>query len=184
VVTVGGGGFEGPIDPSDFQALHIPLEQLRGHLITLITLGLEAVAKSAPQVSFIHDYPGAVDTPLTQQVLSVMNEAAAIDGGPVPELITAEESGERHVYLLTSPRYPAAEGGNGTASLGNASTESEFVRGIDGKLGSGVYTVGFDGESAPAETLEFLAELRREGMIERVWKHTEDEFVRITGERA
>ncbi|KAL2784441.1 hypothetical protein BJX66DRAFT_316658 [Aspergillus keveii] len=181
VVTVGGGGFEGPLDTSDFQALHIPLEKLRGHLITLITLGLEAVAKDAPNVSFIHDYPGAVDTPLTRTVLSVMNEGAAIDGGPVPDLITAEESGERHVYLLTSPRYPPAQGGEDKAFLLG---ESEVIVGTNGKVGSGVYTIGFEGESASPETLEFLAGLRKEGMVERVWKHTEDEFVRITGERA
>jgi hypothetical protein len=181
VVTVGGGGFEGPLDTSDFQALHLPLEKLRGHLITLITLGLEAVAKSAPNVSFIHDYPGAVDTPLTRTVLSVMNESAAIDGGPVPELITAEESGERHVYLLTSPRYPAAEGMENKASLGG---ESEVILGTDGKVGSGVYSIVFEGESASAETLVFLARLRKEGMVERVWEHTEDEFARVTGGRA
>ncbi|KAL3443350.1 hypothetical protein BJX65DRAFT_285353 [Aspergillus insuetus] len=181
VVTVGGGGFEGPLDTSDFQALHIPLEKLRGHLITLITLGLETVAKSAPEVSFIHDYPGAVDTPLTRTVLSVMNEGAAIDGGSVPDLITAEESGERHVYLLTSPRYPAAEGVDDKASLGG---QSEVILGTDGKVGSGVYSIGFEGENATPETLDFLVGLRREGMVERVWKHTEDEFVRITGERA
>jgi hypothetical protein len=178
---VGGGGFEGPLDTSDFQALHIPLEKLRGHLITLVTLGVEAVAKSAPNVSFIHDYPGAVDTPLTRTVLSVMNEAAAIDGGPIPDLITADESGERHVYLLTSPRYPAATDSDTTVSLGG---QSEVIVGTDGKVGSGVYSIGFEGESASPETLEFLAGLRREGMVETVWNHTEDEFVRITGERA
>ncbi|KAJ0418789.1 hypothetical protein BJY00DRAFT_287366 [Aspergillus carlsbadensis] len=184
VVTVGGGGSEGPIDPSDFPGLHIPLEQFRGHLITLITLGLEAVAKGAPDVSFIHDYPGAVDTPLTQTVLSVMNKNAALVGGPVPDLITADESGERQVYLLTSPRYPAAVHEDNTVSTGSTLGDSEIVVGTDGKLGSGVYSIGFGGESASPETLEFLSKQRREGMLERVWKHTEDEFERITGEKA
>jgi hypothetical protein len=61
---------------------------------------------------------------------------------------------------------------------------SEVILGTDGKLGSGVYSIGFEGESASTETLEFLAGLRSEGMVETVWKHTEDEFVRITGEMA
>ncbi|KAL3459492.1 hypothetical protein BJX64DRAFT_301235 [Aspergillus heterothallicus] len=179
VITVGGGGMEGPIDPSDFPALRVPVEQLRGHLITLITLGLEPVAKSAPQVSFIHDYPGAVDTPLTQQVLSIMGGRSGINGEGIPELMTPEESGERHVYLLTSPRYPAA---GGETSLGGSS--GEVVRGTNAQLGSGLYSVGVDGESASPETLEFLAKLRSEGMIEKIWQHTNDEFSRITEEGA
>ncbi|KAL2852100.1 hypothetical protein BJY01DRAFT_260167 [Aspergillus pseudoustus] len=183
VITVGAAGMEGPLDPSDFPALRIPPDQLRGHLTTLITLGLEAVARSAPRVSFIHDYPGAVDTPLTQEVFRLMGrDGAAIDGGTVPELLSAEESGERHVYLLTSPRYPSAEGVGGTVLVGAGSSREEVVRGTNGELGSGFYDVGFDGESASSDTLEFLAGLRRDGMVEKVRNHTDDEFRRITGQ--
>ncbi len=45
VVYVAGGGKEGVLDSSDFQALHVPLSGLRAHLTTLITLALEAAAK-------------------------------------------------------------------------------------------------------------------------------------------
>ncbi|KAL2808336.1 hypothetical protein BJX63DRAFT_439482 [Aspergillus granulosus] len=180
VVTVGGGSLEGTLDPSDFPALRIPFQQLRGHLITLVTLGLESVAKNAPQVSFIHDYPGGVDTPLTQHMITLTGGRPGIKGEIAHELITAEESGERHLYLLTSPRYPAAGEMEGTVSLGSGL--GGVVRGTDGQLGSGVYSVGMEGESASPDTLEFLAGLRGEGMIEKVWKHTDDEFKRIAGE--
>jgi NAD(P)-dependent dehydrogenase (short-subunit alcohol dehydrogenase family) len=45
VVYVAGGGKEGVLDSSDFQALHVPFIGLRAHLTTMISLALEAVAK-------------------------------------------------------------------------------------------------------------------------------------------
>jgi hypothetical protein len=71
VVIVGGGGYEGPLDPTDFQARRIPLTQIRGHLTTLISLGLEAVARTAPDVSFVHNFPGAVKTALFSRMEGV-----------------------------------------------------------------------------------------------------------------
>lgn len=58
VVTVAGGSLEGCIDPTDFPAIRVPFFRLRGHLTTLITLGLEAIARTSPEVSFIHYGPG------------------------------------------------------------------------------------------------------------------------------
>jgi hypothetical protein len=49
IVVVPGGGMEGRLDPADFPALRVPLPQLRGHLSSLITLGLEHVAKRHPR---------------------------------------------------------------------------------------------------------------------------------------
>ncbi|KAL3471177.1 hypothetical protein BJX99DRAFT_250653 [Aspergillus californicus] len=172
VLTVAGGGLEGPLDPADFPALRVPVEQLRGHLSSLITLGLEAVGKMAPEVSFIHDYPGTVNTPLSRRMLG--------ENGVVPGTwITPEESGERHVNLLTSKRYPPAQdkGFESTGALG-----VDVVRGSDGEVGSGVYSLGYDGECVSDETYGILAGLREIGMVEQIWKHTEDEFARITGQ--
>ncbi|KAE8376143.1 hypothetical protein BDV26DRAFT_266285 [Aspergillus bertholletiae] len=166
VVTVGGGGLEGPLDPSDFSALHVPKEQLRGHLCTVVTLGVEAVARTAPEVVFIHDYPGSVDTPLTRHL-----QGTGMVGDV--EWISPEESGERHLYLVTSARYPSVQGSE------SAVPSEMLARGATGDLGSGWYSVGWDGESASPEILAFLADLREQGMGEQVWKHTEEVFRRI-----
>ena len=55
------------------------------------------------------------------------------------------------------------------------------ARGTNGKIGSGVYSVDAQGESAGPEVEKLLANLRKEGLEEKVWKHIEDEFWRITG---
>jgi hypothetical protein len=168
IVTVGGGGMEGPLDVADFPALRVPLPQLRGHLTTLITLGLEAIAKTASDVSFVHDYPGTVNTGLYRDM----------DVPPFDTSLSVpiEESGERHLYLATSARFPSREG-NDTAVRSNAGVE--VAAGTTGEVGTGVYSVGENCESASSEVVELLAVLREKGMVEEVWRHTEREFRRI-----
>jgi hypothetical protein len=170
VVTVAGGGFEGSIDSDDFQALRAPTSppELRERLSTLITLGLEAVGRTAPDVSFIHDYPGTVKTPLLKDVPEEMLKGA--------EFVPLDECGERHVYLATSARYPPKSGDVAMAPLSNG---IKVAIGSNGELGSGVYSVGVDCETASATVLEKLRGLRENGMVDAVWNYTEGEFKRI-----
>ena len=75
VIYVGGDGYEDPLHPNDFQARHVPFIQIRGHLTTMINLGLEALAKTAPDVSLVHDFPGAVNTALFTHMKGVLGLA-------------------------------------------------------------------------------------------------------------
>lgn len=180
VIYVAGGGKEGPLDETDIPALKVPLLKLRGHLTSLVTLALESVAKNAPEVSFVHDYPGTVDTQLSRNMKGVR-------GVVIRSLIywfgrwlcvPIEESGERHVYLATSAKYPATNRDmSGVGGVG----QLEVAVGTSGAVGSGVYSVGWDCESASSDVRGLLAGLRGKGMVEKVWDHTEGEFRRITG---
>jgi hypothetical protein len=179
IVTVGGGTLEGPIDPTDFPALRVPLLKIRGHLTTLITLGLEAIAETAPEVSFVHDYPGTVNTPL-------MTHAKGLHGVLVRTYVglfgrwvcvPIEESGERHLYLATSSRYRPANGNESGIQLGDG---VEVAMGTTGEVGSGVYSVGWDCESASPAVRELLTGLREKGMVDEIRRHTQGEYKRIT----
>jgi hypothetical protein len=181
IVAVGGGTLEGPIDPTDFPALRVPLLKLRGHLTTLITLGLEAVARTAPEVSFVHDYPGTVNTPL-------MTHAKGLHGVLVRAYVSlfgrwvcvpVEESGERHLYLATSSRFQPVSGKNAGIQLGDG---VEVAVGTTGEIGSGMYSVGWDCGSASPAVRELLAGLREKGMVDEIWRHTEEEYKRIAAE--
>ncbi|KAK9241715.1 hypothetical protein V1506DRAFT_574791 [Lipomyces tetrasporus] len=180
IVYVAGGGNEGPLDHTDFPALRVPLAALRGHLCSLVTLGLEAVARTAPDVSFVHDYPGTVRTTLLSRMKGlrgvVIRTYAFVLGWWV--CVPLEESGERHLYLATSARFPAAGKGVLSVPLGEG---EEVAVGSTGEVGGGMYSVGWDGESASEGVRELLKGLRETGMVEEVWKHTEGEFKRITG---
>jgi len=182
VVTVFAGGKEGPIDTSDFQGWKVPMLSARGHVSSLITFSLEALAKKAPGVAFIHNFPGPVKSGIGRGandiVMSVMKAIFWVIGPLVNMPVT--ESGERHLFLATSARYPA--GKNGDAASGVPLADGVAVaRGTGGTNGSGVYSVDQYGDSAGPKVKELLAKLRKEGVVEKVWKHTEGEFKRITG---
>lgn len=182
VITVGKGGFEGQLDPSDFPASSVPLRAIRGHICTLISLGLESIAKMAPDVSFVHDDPGAVKTALFDRVEGIigviMRAYIFVVGYWI--CVPVGECGERQLYLATSARYPPASvGGDGESGV-PLGDEVDVARGTNGEIGSGVYSVEWDGTSASPTVQKLLAGYRDKGMVEEVWRHTEGEFNRIT----
>ncbi|KAL6898646.1 hypothetical protein GGI43DRAFT_428337 [Trichoderma evansii] len=167
IVSIGGGGHEGSLDTSDFQALKVPMENLREHLSTLVTLGLQGVARSSPEVSIVHCYPGTVKTPLLKNMPEEMLKTLTF--------VPLEETGERHLYLATSSKY---------SPLKNASIAIPLGDGVEVSLGSGgqaggVYSIRQDGENATPEIMQKLADLRTSGVMEEVWSHTQEEFARI-----
>lgn len=170
VVTVAGGTKEGPLDPTDFPGLRIPAEDLKSHLSSLITLGLEKVAQTAPEVNFIHDYPGTVRTPLLKNMPEEMLKTL--------EFVPIDECGERHLYLATSGQFPAAKD---ESTLVPLQSGAETAAGSSGKIGAGVYSVNKECESATGTVLDLLVGLRESGMVEKVWAHAEAEFERIKG---
>jgi hypothetical protein len=117
----------------------------------------------------VHDYPGTVKTPF----LNYLSEEQLIGKVFVP----LDESGERHLYLAASARFPAVKGGSDGVQLGDG---VEVAQGTTGEVCSGMYSVGSDCESASPEVTELLAELRQRGMVEEIRRHTEAEFKRIT----
>ena len=182
VVSVLAGGKEGPVNTSDFQARKVSLLSQRGHLSAMTTLSLEALAKKAPDVSFIHDFPGPVKSKIARggqgAAIFVLNVVFTAIGPLVG--IPTQESGERHLFLATSARYPAGMSGDATSGVPLVDGLA-VARGTSGKSGSGVYSIGSDGESSGPKVEALLAKLRNEGTVEKLWEHTEGEFKRITG---
>jgi hypothetical protein len=182
VVTVFAAGKEGPLDTTDFQGWRVPLLSQRGHASSLVTLSLEALAKKAPDVSFIHDFPGPVKSNLARggqgAAIFILKAVFKVIGPLI--YIPTQESGERHLFLATSARYPAGTGDDTALGVPLAGGVA-VARGTSGKSGSGVYSIDWDGESSGTKVEELLAKFRKEGMVEKVWKHTEEEYKRITG---
>ncbi|KAF1956446.1 hypothetical protein CC80DRAFT_473412 [Byssothecium circinans] len=177
VVNIAGGTKEGDIDTSDLAALRIPFPKIRGHLASMNTLALESLAEQAPAVTFIHDFPGAILTPLLNNVPGLMGVLMRMMG-LVHWLfarwlcVPIEESGERHVYLATSGRYAPKEGNASGLELDHGAQGSEDA-------GGGVYTVDWDCEGPPKRVVHVLTALRKKGVKDLVWEHTTSEFERI-----
>ncbi|KAF8909245.1 hypothetical protein CPB84DRAFT_1813000 [Gymnopilus junonius] len=166
VVTVAAGSKESPINPNDYAAANVTpftIFKLRGHIASVVTLSLETLAKRAPEVTFIHEYPGTVKTGIGRELrgfLSVMKIVLSIIGPWV--YIPHEESAERHLFLATSAKYPPRAG-----------TVPDDGSGVPG-------TTGEAGMDSGVEVKKVLMQLREEGYVEKVWEHTEEEFKRIT----
>lgn len=183
VVTVFCGSKEGPIDANDlggFNAPTFPPLAARGHAASLVTLGLEAVEKQAPTVSFVHVFPGAVKSNIGRDVKGlvglILTGVFSVLGRWI--YVKPEEVGERHLFCATSSMY-APEDGEG---VGLKLVDGlKVAKGTNGKVGSGVYSTQQDCESAGPEVDKLLAGLRKEGLVEKVWAHTEGEYKRILG---
>ncbi|KAK4125389.1 hypothetical protein N657DRAFT_613243 [Parathielavia appendiculata] len=187
VVTVLAGTKEGAVNKNDFQMRQSSLLSLagRGHIVSMTTLALEAVAQTAPSVSFIHNYPGAVKTNLGNDVEGLFGaifrsvfRILFFVVGPFVE-IPVDEAGERHVFFATSARFP--ERGEGAGAGVPLPQDVAVARGTDGKAGSGVYSIDNHAESAPPKVEQLLAQLREDGTAKKVWSDVEEQFVRVTG---
>ncbi|KAG2025180.1 hypothetical protein GB937_002941 [Aspergillus fischeri] len=175
VITVFAGGKEGPIIADDFPGFKLSATAGRGHFASMLTLSFEVLAQRAPEVSFIHDYPGFVKTDLargTKGVGMVITKGLFKVIGPFLYIPT-EEVGERQTFFATSIRFPPASGD----AKGVPSEGVGIAMGTDGRKGSGVYSVHLDGET---KVQEVLSKLRESGLKDKMWKHVE-EFIRVTG---
>lgn len=183
VVTVFTAGKEGNVDTTDYQARNIPFLAVRGHVSSMNTLSLEAIAKMAPEVSFVHDFPGSVKGGLLRGLKGILpiivTGVYAIIGPFI--YMPSEECGDRQVYFATSARYGPLKKTEEVASGVPLSDGVLPAIGTNGEIGSGVYSLHYDGEISGPKVVELLAKLRTEGIVEQLWRHTEDEFKRITG---
>ena len=85
------------------------------------------------------------------------------------------------MFLATSAKYPPASAGETAASMVPLGDGLSVARGIDGKAGSGVYSIEQNLESAGPKVEALLDGFRKEGLVEEVWDRTTKEFRRITG---
>ena len=108
VITAFAAGKEGPVSVDDFPGLKVSVLSARGHAASLVTLSLEALAKKAPDVTFIHDFPGPVKSKFLRggqgAAVAVMNGVYKLMS-PLMKIYSIEECGERHLFLATSARY-------------------------------------------------------------------------------
>ncbi|KAK0641935.1 hypothetical protein B0T16DRAFT_431540 [Cercophora newfieldiana] len=184
VVSVLAGTKEGEVNVQDFSGQSLPIVQQRGHLGSMTTLALESIALEAPDVSFVHSFPGSVKTNLGSDVktASMMILRAVIKVfGPLVNLPYAE-AGERQLFLATSARFPPKLEANGAATSGvTVSSEVKVSLASNGEEGSGVYSVNYEGEPGPQKVKDLLMKQRADDVVRKVWLHTEEVFTRVTG---
>jgi hypothetical protein len=181
VVTVFAGGKEGRIYPDDFQNYNLGFSKGRGHIASMITLALQAASTDYPEVSFVHTYPGFVKTKLGSDTTGLLMAVAMVAAKVITTFhsVPIIEVGQNHTFFSTSAKYPPRSPGGGVAGV-PVGQGVQVADGIDGQRGSGVYVVGVDGEAVVSKAEKpSLAPDSADRVA--VWKHTDEEFRRITG---
>ena len=165
-------------------------------LASLTTLSFEQLARSHPNISFVHSYPGGVQTEILNKLMDTAKGIWTYPAwfvkkfvSPVfwlistPFTVPVEESGERHLFLATSAAYPsaAAISKQGEEATGGA---VPAVAGVEVKKGSkgnnGVYRTQASCEVAGEN--KFLTKARKEGLDVLGWRETLKVFGRVLGE--
>lgn len=159
IVSVLAGGVERPLNENDFDLRdsgNWSFWNASWHAVTMGTLSLERLARENPRLSIIHWFPGPVSTPGLAKAQKY--------GMLPPNQMSVEEAGARGVFLATSDRY-SVQGGLVPLPEG-----LEVAK----KSGGGIFLIDPQGESTDNEN--FLADLRKRGVDEKVWKFTLEIF--------
>jgi hypothetical protein len=73
IISILAAGHEGPIDPNDFELrTHYSFRRAFVAAATMTDLALESLAKEYPTVSFIHSFPGQVNTDIGCKALKTV----------------------------------------------------------------------------------------------------------------
>lgn len=174
VISVLAGGKECDINEDNLDLRkNFSFAESTGYPASLNSLAIETLASQHPSISFIHDFPGLVATPLLK---TSMGSIVGSILGFITKLmsISAEESGEWHTFLLTSPAFPSQ---NASAGL-DLDQSAKITKASTGEVGGGSYILNYNGEDATNQTL--MAQLREKGYAEIVWKHTLKIFEELT----
>ncbi|KAK2072625.1 hypothetical protein P8C59_006966 [Phyllachora maydis] len=182
VVSVLAAGFEGAVDEDDL-GLGRPgaFGWLRAntHAATMNTLFWERLGReagaAAAGVRFVHTYPGTVATPNLRPSFPGRLGGLVVRWllEPLLNLVGARPAvaGARGLFYATSARYAAA---------GREGAWVPLVEGLapGARTAGGVFLV--DAHSEDVGNAETLGEMRRRGLGDKVWRHTQDMFALAT----
>lgn len=161
VVSVLGAGNEGQIITDDIEITKdYSLKVASNQSITMMSLSMEELAVSHPDISFLHVYPGVVrGTGITLGLGRGIATLGHLVMATVarPFTIGLEESGERHLYAATSDDFAPERK----------------------RPHQSVFRLGSNGE--PCAYNAVLGGYKTDGTQERVWDLTDKVLRRVAG---
>ncbi|TEY45016.1 hypothetical protein BOTCAL_0337g00140 [Botryotinia calthae] len=183
VISILAGGQEKSIDLDDLEVKQdFTMLKAAGSGTTQTTLAFEELARSNSRITFIHKYPGFIDTGAVGRLMSSTTGVYSIPATffrwvmlPFFNLFatSVEEAGERGLFLATSARYPPTETREGANPGVELPAGIEIARSsmVDGNGSSnGVYRLKADDESAPDG--DVLPGYRKNNAGRVVWEST------------
>ncbi len=177
VVSVLSAGNEGQIYEDDWLFKKRSIAKGLGAPMSMTTLFLEEFARQPENGKMVleHVYPGWVgDTGFKIYGLPWLVEKVVFGWIIIPLgkrlAYTSEEAGERVLFAATSGRFRRLK-------EGMSADGSMVQKGVDGRIGSGVYILGAASQTLAANKI--LKRLQSEGFSKKVYAHTMEEFEKI-----
>lgn len=168
VITVLAAGSEGDVRLDDLDLQHnFTLHACLAHCVIMSDFMIEELSKRYPEISFSHSYPGTVKTGIANELTGPVRLAIKVMYAVMtPWILNVQESGERHLFQMTSQCYPSQRGAVGIPPPEGLGA----IKGMNGQPGSGAYLLDWDGKSAGDEAV--LHKYRDINMGQKVWDHT------------
>ena len=172
IVSVYAASMEGKLYPDDLSLRDLKrysYDHARSHMCYMHSLFFETLAAKHPgKLALIHIFPGLVPGPGFQNPELPLWFRFLLNSVVLPLfgrwiLVQPDQCGER-MLSLASARY-----GPGAVNVGKGSG-GEAITGTDGKPGSGVYSLTWDGESK--YHAKMYANINKDEMRKKVWDHT------------
>jgi hypothetical protein len=183
VVCVLAASYEGAVDVDNLACQGFSLFKQRDQVSSIETLMLQKIAERAPDVSFVHDVPGAVKGGIhrdaeagafLKSLMYVMKFVRPFVETP------PDECGNMQLVFSTSSVFSPRRGEKSHAGL-PLPDHVGVARGSDGLVGSGMYSITNKGESSPDKVVELLAKFKEDGTAETVWQSVMGELKQVTG---
>lgn len=180
-LSVLSAGTEGAINLDDLELKNTYSgPRCANHTIVMNDFMTGEFASRNPEISFVHSFPGAVNTGLTRE-LPWWLRAPLKALTPLFSLllmVPAHETGQRQLFIATNGIYPPARPVQGTkfASGVPAPAGVATLPGVDKNVGSGGYLVSWNCEPTGKKILD---EYREKGVSKIVWEHTMGIFDRV-----
>lgn len=147
------------------------------HSIVMNDFMTEEFATREPSISFLHSNPSFVNTGLGRGLpIYLRGIVKVVMLLSTPFTVSADETGNRQLFLASSGIYPPAKLGSPLAGGVPFSNDLSVSKGSNGKIGSGGYIVNWNGDITGKEKL--LSEYREEGVGKTVWEHTMSMFAK------
>jgi hypothetical protein len=180
-LSVLGPGHENKVNFDDLDLKNtFSVKRCADHSIVMNDFMVEELASREAGTSFVHSSPALVITGGARE-LPLWARVAVKVLTPVLSLfaVGAEETGARQLFLATSGAYPPAKPAAGSAIAAGTPVPKGLavVRGMDGKVGSGGYTLNYDGETSGKKSI--LDEYHSKGVGKIVWEHTMGMFDKV-----
>ncbi|GAB7351061.1 hypothetical protein MBLNU459_g1540t1 [Dothideomycetes sp. NU459] len=171
-ISVLAAGSEADIDLSDLSLTRgFTPHACLAHCVMMTDFMMEQLAARHPGTSFSHSYPGTIKS----GIVNSLNGPARLGvkllySVLAPWILNVRESGQRHLFQLTSAMYPPRDGsGSGSGGLA-CPTGLDVVAGFDGRVGGGAYLLDWDGK--PVGDAALLAKYRALDAGPKIWDHT------------